>query len=110
MSNLFVVIVSLRIKPDRVERFLEAIDRQATLSLREEPGCLRFDVLRVEDEAGRFLLYEIYANEDAYRIAHRGGPNFADWRAAVEECLEPGGQENLHGRPVLPELIAEAGR
>lgn len=108
MSDLFVVVVSLRIRPDRVEPFLEAIERQAARSLREEPGCLRFDVLRLDDESPRFVLYEIYATEDAFRVAHRAAPYFAEWRAAVEACLEPGGQENLHGRPILPDLMAEA--
>ena len=53
---MHTVIVNLQVKPDMVEAFLEAIGENSRASRRDEPGCLRFDVHRVNDdlpEAGR---------------------------------------------------------
>ena len=42
---MFVLVVSLRVKPVKDRQFLAAIEANATASRREEPGCRRFDVL-----------------------------------------------------------------
>ena len=38
--------VKVRVKPKLRQRFLEAIEVDALGSERDEPGCLRFNVLR----------------------------------------------------------------
>ena len=61
--------------------------REATLAnahaTREEPGNLRFDLLRDASEPGTFLLYEAYVDKDAQR-AHLASAHFAAWKASVE--------------------------
>jgi quinol monooxygenase YgiN len=44
---------------------------------RAEPGCLEFSVYRDIDDPRAILLYERYADEDAFQ-AHRRTPHFHD--------------------------------
>ena len=80
------VIVSLRVKPEQVDRFLEAIGENSRASRRDEPGCLRFDVVRDNDDPDHYLFYEVYRDADAF-AAHRDSDHFARWREAADVCL-----------------------
>lgn len=106
---MFTVIVSLWVKPDMVEQFLEVMGENSRASRREEPGCLRFDVHQDNDDPTHFVLYELYADERAFTEAHRGAPHYEKWRAASAELLEPGGQVNTFATPVFPADPPEAG-
>jgi autoinducer 2-degrading protein len=77
------LVVSLRVKPEQRERFLAGIKENAASSVRDEPGCLRFDVLEDEADPNHFLLYEIYRDDAAFQ-AHREAPHFARWRQVAE--------------------------
>jgi (4S)-4-hydroxy-5-phosphonooxypentane-2,3-dione isomerase len=84
---MFVLVVSLRVIPDKDERFRAAIEANAAASRRDEPGCRRFDVLRDNADPHHYLLYEMYDDEAAFQ-AHRNTPHFPLWRQAAAECLE----------------------
>ena len=90
---MFSLVVTLRVSPAQLSRFLSAISANAQASVRDEPGCLRFDVCQDLDDSHRFVLYEIYRDQEAFD-AHRQAPHFAVWRAEAAECLVPGSQEN----------------
>jgi autoinducer 2-degrading protein len=93
---MFTLVVDLNVKPEMRERFLAAIQENA-LSLREEPGCLRFDVVQDSDDANHFLLYEVYEDEAAFE-SHRSAPHFPRSREAAAVCLREGdGQTNTYG-------------
>ncbi len=47
----FVVIVDFRLKPGSRSAFRRLVDTNATASVRDEPGCRRFDVLEVQGES-----------------------------------------------------------
>jgi (4S)-4-hydroxy-5-phosphonooxypentane-2,3-dione isomerase len=92
---VFALVVELNVKPDKRRQFLQAIETNATASVRDEPGCLRFDVVQDRDDSDHFVLYELY-NDDAAFEAHRSAPHFSAWRAAAATCLRPGdGQRNV---------------
>ena len=60
----------------------------ATSSLRDEPGCLSFDVLTEHGETSdRVVLYEIYENAAAFE-AHRRMPHFEAFHAAADDLIE----------------------
>jgi (4S)-4-hydroxy-5-phosphonooxypentane-2,3-dione isomerase len=107
---VYTVIVSLKVREDRIDQFLRAIDVNSEATLRDEPGCLRFDVHRHVDDPTRFLLYEIYRDEQAFTKEHRAATHYAAWRAAAAECVEPGGHVNTFVVPVFPDRIPEAPR
>jgi autoinducer 2-degrading protein len=84
---MFVLVVSLRVKPDKDQQFLRAIEANAAASRRDEPGCRRFDVLRDNADPNHYVLYEMYDDEAAFQ-AHRNMPHFPVWRQAAAECLD----------------------
>ena len=65
--NRFVLIVEFDVKPDHVEKFRQLIETNARASVANEPGCLQFDVLQKADAPNQFVLYEVYASEDAFK-------------------------------------------
>jgi autoinducer 2-degrading protein len=72
---LFVVVVEFHLKPGAQSEFRALIDANADASVRNEPGCLQFDVLEPEDEGDRVLLYEVYTDKAAFD-AHRKTEHF----------------------------------
>ena len=83
---MYVLIVSAKVKPEQRGTFLEAIEANAVSSVADEPGCLRFDVVRDNDDPDHYLFYEVYRDEAAF-AAHRATEHFARWREAAEVCL-----------------------
>ena len=72
---MLVIHVTLQIKPEHVAEFIEVARHDAEHSVKDEPGCLRFDVIQDQDDPNRFYLYEIYRDEAAMD-AHRQMPHF----------------------------------
>ena len=70
---LFVILVDFQLKSGMEKQFRALIDANADASVRDEPGCLQFDVLEPEGEAGRVLLYEIYCDRAAFEAHLKTG-------------------------------------
>ena len=83
---MFALVVSLKVKPDLRDKFLAAAEDDSISSVRDEPGCLRFDVLQDNSDPNHFYFYEVYRDEAAFQ-AHGQAPHFARWRAAAAEVL-----------------------
>ena len=90
---MYTLLVSLQVHPDKRDRFLTAIADNAAASVRDELGCLRFDVMQDASQPDRFYFYEIYTEPAAFD-AHKAAPHFAVWRQAADECVVPGSQVN----------------
>ena len=56
-SNAIAIVVDVEIEPNRVDEFLEVMKVDAEGS-RTEEGCLRFDLLRDQENPCRFFFYE----------------------------------------------------
>src|SRR5437763_13349311 len=78
--------VKVREKPDARERFLKAIEVDALGSERDEPGCVRFNVLQDAQDENVYYFYEVYRDEAALE-AHRAMPHYQVWRS-VADVLE----------------------
>jgi autoinducer 2-degrading protein len=83
---MFALVVSLKVKPDLRDTFLAAAEDDSICSVRDEPGCLRFDVLQDNTDPNHFYYYEVYQDEAAFQ-AHGQAPHYARWRAAAAEVL-----------------------
>jgi|SRR5579859_4550258 len=83
---MFALVVSLKVKPELREKFLAAAEDDSICSVRDEPGCVRFDVLQDNADPNHFFYYEVYRDEAAYQ-AHSQAPHYARWRAAAAEVL-----------------------
>jgi autoinducer 2-degrading protein len=70
-----IILVEVNVKPERLDDFLELIKYDAEHSENDEPGCLRFDVLRDTEDPHKFFYYEVYRDEAA-RMAHRETPHY----------------------------------
>ena len=84
MSAL-AIWVSFKVAPERFDRFHAAALEDARCSVRDEPGCRRFDVLIPKDGEGSLTFYEVYDDADAL-AAHRQTPHYATFAAVAEEA------------------------
>lgn len=78
---MYVASVTVFVKPEFVEQFIEATFDNAS-NTRKEAGNLRFDVLRGEEDPNRFLLYEVYRDKAAH-AAHQQTEHYFRWRDTV---------------------------
>jgi (4S)-4-hydroxy-5-phosphonooxypentane-2,3-dione isomerase len=96
---MVAIWVKVRIKPEARQPFLRAIEVDAVGSERDEPGCLRFNVLQDGKDENVYYFYEVYRDEAALE-AHRATPHYAVWRAAAEKLDGPTEATRCH--PVFP--------
>jgi (4S)-4-hydroxy-5-phosphonooxypentane-2,3-dione isomerase len=84
-ATVYVVGVTVLVKPEAVDRFVAATRDNARNS-RQEPGCVRFDVLQAEDDPTRFFLYEVYRSKDDF-AAHQTTEHYQRWRSTVQDWM-----------------------
>lgn len=82
---MYIVTVRIRVKPEGLDAFLAAT-RDNHLNTRQEPGNLRFDVVRHQTESDRFFFYEAYRDEAAFK-AHQQTAHYFRWRAAADPLM-----------------------
>jgi Uncharacterized conserved protein len=56
-------------------------------NVRQERGCLRYDLHELKDGGGQFVFYEIWADKAAFE-AHGTAPHMMVYRERVKELLE----------------------
>jgi len=86
--TMLAMWVKVRVKPAERQRFLEAIEHDALGSERDEPGCLRFNVLQDANDENVYYFFEVYKDQAALE-AHRAMPHYAVWRAAADTLDGP---------------------
>ena len=84
-NSLLIVHVDVAVVPEQLDAFLAATEANATAS-RQEPGVVRFDVLRDRADPGRVVLVEIYRDEGA-AAAHKETAHYAQWRDTVAPMM-----------------------
>src|SRR5436190_13917985 len=82
---MLIVHVLVRVKADSVESFRHATIENARNSI-QEPGVARFDVVQQRDDTTRFVLVEVYRDDDA-AAAHKETAHYAKWRDAVAAMM-----------------------
>jgi autoinducer 2-degrading protein len=80
-----VTCVHVHVKPEAIDRFIEATIANHKNSLKE-PGNLRFDLVREIEDPNRFMIYEVYDSEEA-AAAHKKTPHYLEWRDKVAEWM-----------------------
>ena len=97
---MLIVHVHVHVKPESVEEFSRATVENARASV-QEPGIARFDVVRQQDDATRFVLIEIYRTPAA-PAAHKETAHYQKWRDTVAPMMsEP--RTAVKFAPVFPE-------
>ena len=82
---MYIVAVTIFVKPERVKDFIEATLDNAR-NTRAEPGNLRFDIAQAEDDPNRFLLYEAYKVKEGF-AKHQQTEHYARWKSAVQDWM-----------------------
>jgi autoinducer 2-degrading protein len=82
---MYVVCVTVFVKPEFVQQFIDATFDNARHT-RKESANVRFDVIQAEDDPARFMLYEVYQSKDAF-TAHQQTPHYLAWKAKVADWM-----------------------
>jgi autoinducer 2-degrading protein len=82
-----VVLVEMLVKPSFVAQFRDLMAANAKASVELEAGCQRFDVLCDPAEPRRFVLYEIYDDEDAF-VAHLASSHYLSFAASIDNQID----------------------
>ena len=82
---MHVTLVTIQVKPDRIDDFLRVF-RPNQLGALQEKGCVRFDVLQDAEDETRFTIYEAYIDEDAVK-AHKTTPHYLKVKAELEDIM-----------------------
>ena len=80
----FVLLASLRVKPDRLEEYLELAKKTDTAVKESEPGMLLHTFDADPSDPCAFTWTEVYQN-DAALLAHLNNPKLGDYLKAYEE-------------------------
>lgn len=97
---MFIACVSVYVKPEHREAFIEASLENAR-NTRKEPKNLRFDVLQGLEDPDYFFLYEVYRDESGMDD-HKTTNHYQKWRETVEEMMAKP-REGIKHRNLFPE-------
>ena len=82
---MYIVQVFVDVKPEFIDAFIAETQANAAASL-NEPGIVRFDVLRSVDDPNRFLLVEVYRTKDD-PAKHKETQHYQKWNQTVTEMM-----------------------
>jgi autoinducer 2-degrading protein len=82
---MYVVAVTVFVKPQHVQSFIDATLDNAR-NTRREPNNIRFDVLRAEEDPTQFLLYEAYRAKDDF-VKHQQTEHYLRWKQTVADWM-----------------------
>jgi autoinducer 2-degrading protein len=84
---MYALIVRVKVKPEHIERYKQEIVADAIGSVRDEPGCLRFDVSIDITDPTVLYFYEVYQDEAAFG-EHTRAPHYITYRDATQGMAE----------------------
>ena len=87
---MYIIIAQTQIKEGFKERFITGITENASGAVRDEPGCLRFDVIQDANDNNKIWVYEVYKDEAAFQ-AHTQAPHYLKFREASADWREQSG-------------------
>ena len=82
---MYIVHVQVHVKPEYIDKFIEASQDNAQNSIKEA-GVARFDVIQSLDDPSKFVLVEVYKTPDDAAL-HKQTGHYARWRDTVAEMM-----------------------
>jgi autoinducer 2-degrading protein len=79
---MYAVCVTVHVKPENAQDFIQATLENARQTRLTEPGNVRFDVLRAEADPGQFFLYEVYREKEDF-ARHQQTAHYLKWKETV---------------------------
>ena len=96
---MIVRIITVNVTPGHAAEFEAATTKNRAGSI-QEPGILRFDVLKDSATADRYYLYEVYRDEAATN-AHKETQHYKEWKNAVGDLMA-GERTSAAALPLAP--------
>src|ERR1700756_374897 len=87
MQDPYVRVAEIDIDPAQLDCYKAAVKEEIETSVRVESGVLALYAVAATDNPARIKVFEIYADEDAYK-AHLETPHFKKYRAATEHMVK----------------------
>ena len=81
---MYILMVRLSVKEDKVDEFIKESIGDAEGSVRNEPGCRRFDIIQDSTDPTQFAFCEVYDDEEAFK-AHTTYEHFKIWAKNTED-------------------------
>ena len=85
---MYILMVRLKVKADRVDDFIEASKGDGIGSVLDEPDCMRFDIIQDDEDPTLFAFCEVYNDEAAFQH-HTTTPHFIKWRDVSADMFDP---------------------
>jgi quinol monooxygenase YgiN len=82
----FAIVATFDIAEGRMDEFLPLLLAHRERCLKDEPGTLRFDVLRPKEAENKLMLYEEYRDEAAFQD-HWNGASIARLRSESTDMI-----------------------
>ena len=83
---MYILQVNLHVKPEELDKFMNASMENAAASTVNEPGCARFDIMQQADDPTRFIYMEVYRDEASAK-QHKETKHYNRWREVAEPLL-----------------------
>ena len=84
---MFAIYVTVDVKPNDMEKFLETSIEEAKASVRDEPDCYRFEILRDKNNQNRICFMEVFENEQALQT-HQETPHFSKMWQTIKHMID----------------------
>jgi autoinducer 2-degrading protein len=84
-KDMIVTFVHVWVKENHIDDFVNATKENHNESV-QEPGNLRFDILKDAGNPEKFVLYEAYESEEA-AADHKKTPHYLRWRDTVADWM-----------------------
>ena len=82
----YIRIADIEIDPTQLDAYTAAISEEIEASVRTEPGVLALYAVSNQERPGHVIVFEIYADEDAYR-AHLLTPHFLKYKLTTQTMV-----------------------
>lgn len=105
---MLTILVYVQVKVESVQAFIDATLENAAAS-RQEPGVLRFDVMRNHDHPTHFVLSEVYRSPEA-AAQHKETAHYQTWRDAVASMMAVPRRSEKYEELALPDRRQETPR
>ncbi len=81
------VIATFEVEESLFDECYQKLCGHAALSLKEDEGCERFDVMRPKKTSGRAMIYEIWSGKEALGV-HADSEHTAQYRSATGHMVK----------------------
>lgn len=68
------MVATIEVAPGCLDRLMPLMMAHRARSLADEPGTLQFELLLPNDDKNKVLIYEVYADDEAFQT-HWNGPS-----------------------------------